>query len=438
MPRSALPSLPSLARRALALALAACPAALAAGCSAETATAPSEDGADVAITSNDGKLFDFSFESELIAPRETPARTAIVAQLQYVQGALTTDVSGNAQIGLVSVTNVVESDAGGGNKRVRYAAVLPVIWPKTRATPSAYTLVVPRDTTALSAFNRKYDGRCGKNEYGVDTFWHDFNPKASGCTVDATDAVKSEVKITRSAKETTGKYPEYDQVLADDAIDVVAVFGIISSNTPNDEGAREMENVLAETERGLTGVVRKEGEASRSVIRSTLLTGTVDVGGRARKVTLTAMLTEELAAAGPDFDALYGPASEKADLIVYSGHSGLGRNIDSLAARTKVVAGKYQLVYLNGCQSFAYLGRGFHDKKIAANGAAKDPDGTKYLDFVANALPAYGDNGATGLLLYRALLKQDAPQTYNDLLKSFPRVHLAAVFGEDDNTFRPR
>lgn len=435
MPR--FPAVPSVARRLLLLSLSAY-AALAAGCTAETGEAPADDATDVAITSNDGKLFDFTFESELIAPKETSARTAIVAQLQYVQGALTTDVSGNAQIGLVNVTSVAESDAGGGNKRVRYAAVLPVIWPKTRATPRAYTLVLPRDTTALPAFNRKYDGPCGKNEYGNDTFWHDFNPKASGCTVDATDGVKSEVKVTRSAKETTGKYPEYDQVLADDAIDVVAVFGIISSNTPSDEGAREMENVVAETERGLTGASRKDGEASRSVIRSSVVTGSVVVAGRPRKVTLTALLTEELASAGPDFDALYGPASEKADLIVYSGHSGLGKNINSLAARTKVVAGKYQLVYLNGCQSFAYLGRGFHDKKIAANGAAKDPEGTKFLDVVANALPAYGDNGATGLILYRALLKQDAPQTYNDLLKSFSRIHLAAAFGEEDNTFKPR
>ncbi len=424
--------------RTLLFALAAQTTVALAGCSAETAAPGEEDLSDLAITSNDGKLFDFTFQGEVLAPKETSAREAVVAQLQYVQGALTTDVMGNGQIGLVTLKDVAESDAGGAQKRVRYTAVLPVIWPKERATPRSYALVLPRDTTGLDAFNRKYDGRCGRNEYGTDTFWHDFNPKAAGCTFDAADVVRADVKVTRSASATTGKYPEYDQVLADDAIDVVAVFGIISANTPTDEGAVEMENVINETQRGLTGAVRKDGDASRSVVKSTVLTGTATVAGKARRVTLTAMLTEELAAAGPDFDALYAPASEKADLIVYSGHSGLGKNINSLAARTKVVAGKYQLVYLNGCQSFAYLGRGFHDKKIAANGAAKDPQGTRFLDVVANALPAYGDNGATGLILYRALLKQDAPQTYNDLLKSFSRVHLAAAFGEEDNTFRPR
>ena len=98
------------------------------------------------------------------------------------------------------------------------------------------------------------------------------------------------------------------------------------------------------------------------------------------------------------------PLSEKADLLVYSGHSGLGKNINALAAKGKVAKGKYQLVYLNGCQSFAYLGTAMHDKHTAANGKDVDPDGTKYLDVVANALPAYGDDGATSLTLYRAML----------------------------------
>jgi hypothetical protein len=425
-----------LSTRTCALVLAAQAALFAVGCSAES-TAPSEDDTgDVAITSTAGKVFDFAFDAELVTSSETPARQAIVEQLQYVQGALTTDVKGNGQVGLVDVTKATETSLGGGKKRIVYSAVLPVLWPKDVATPRSYTLSLPKDTTALDAFNRKYDGRCGKNEYGVETFWHDFNPKAQGCSMDAADVVERSVRVQKSVNETTGKYPEYDRVLADDSIDVVAVFGIISSNTPNDEGAREMENVIRETSRDLTDVVRKDSGASASVIKSTQLTGKVVVKGKPRTVTLTALLTEELASAGPDLDAIYGPASEKADLIVYSGHSGLGKNINSLAARSKVAAGKYQLLYLNGCQSFAYLGRGLHDKKMAANGA-DDPRGTKYLDVVANALPAFGDDGRTGLLVYRALLAQDRPKTFDDLLAEFPTIHLAASFGDEDNVFRP-
>ena len=422
--------------RALVLALAANAAVVMAGCSAEVDAPSGEDTTDVAITSNDGKLFDFGIKAEVVADEETEARAAIVEQLAYVQGALTTDVKGNGQVGLVNVTKSSEASLGGGKKRITYEASLPVIWPKTAATPREYTLVLPLDVTALQRFNRTYDGKCGTNEYGVETFWHDFNPKAAGCTFADGDVFRAPVKIQRSAKATTNKYPEYDKVLADDVIDVVAVFGIISSNTPNDEGAREMETVTQKTLASLTGGTRKDGAASATVIKSTQVTGKATVGGRERTVNYTGVLVNEVSSAGADFDAIYGPASAKADLIVYSGHSGLGSNINSLASRTTVVAGKYQILYLNGCQTFGYLGRALHDKKIAANGAA-DREGSKFLDIVANALPAYGDDGATGLLLYKALLEQDAPRTYNDLLRQFSRIHLVAVFGEDDNTFTP-
>jgi len=424
--------------RVLVLALAANAALVMAGCSAEVAGAgpANEETTDVAITSNDGKLFDFGFKAEVIADTETEARAAIVEQLAYVQGALTTDVKGNGQVGLVNVTRATETALAGGKKKIAYEAELPVIWPKNAATPREYTLVLPADVTKLQSFNRAYDGKCGTNEYGVETFWHDFNPKAAGCSFAEGDVVRAPVRVQRSAKETTNKYPEYDRVLADDTIDVVAVFGIISSNTPNDEGAREMETVTQKTLASLTGGTRKDAGATSTVIKSTQVTGKVTVAGRERTVSYTGVLVNEVASAGADFDAIYGPASEKADLIVYSGHSGLGSNINSLATRTKVVPGKYQILYLNGCQTFGYLGRALHDKKIAANGAA-DREGSKFLDVVANALPAYGDDGATGLLLYKALLEQDAPRTYNDLLRQFSRIHLVAVFGEDDNTFTP-
>ncbi|MBK8216113.1 MAG: hypothetical protein IPK71_20480 [Myxococcales bacterium] len=408
----------------------------AAGCSAETSE-PTEDTTDVAITSNDGKLFDFTFDAEVVASSSAEARDAIVAQLAYVQGALTTHVGGNGQVGLVEVGGLTEAAADAGKKRIAYKAKLPVIWPKSVATPRTYELVLPRDVTALDRFNRTYDGTCGKNEYGVDTFWHDFNPKASGCTPAAADVVRAPVTVTRSANATTNKYPEYDKMLEDGAIDVVGVFGIISSDTPQDEGAREMENVIEKTMGTLTGATRKDAGRSATVVKSSEVTGKATVGGREITVSFRAVLVNEVAAAGADFDAIYGPASEKADLIVYSGHSGLGKNVNSLAERTKVAKGKYQVLYLNGCQTFGYLGRALHDKKIAVNGAT-DPKGTKFLDVVANALPAYGDDGATGLDLYRAILDQARPRSYNDLLRGFSRIHLVAVFGEDDNTFAPR
>jgi len=404
-------------------------------CSSPDAT--DDAASNGAITSNDGAVLELAFTGEVIADKDTPARQAVVSQLQYIQGTLTTDVQANGQVGLVTLTEVRETPSG-DKKAVAFTASLPVIWPKGTESPKSYDLALPHDATKLQDFNAKYDGKCGKNEYGQETFWHDWNPKAAGCTIDEIDVHRSTATVRPHPLTTEGKYPEYDQVWADDELDVVAVFGIIESNTPDDEGAREREAVISAISATLTDAKRVDNQPGPSSIKDSTVTGTLMVGGKQRTVKLDAILVNELSSTGADFDDRFGAASEGADLLVYSGHSGLGANINAFAQKSRAKKGKYNLVYLNGCQSFAYLGTTMHDKHIAANGADVDPHGTKYLDVVANALPAYGDNGRTTLDIYNAVIGyKEAPKTYNKLLEDFPTIHLVAVFGEEDNTFTP-
>lgn len=418
--------------RAFVLLLASAASAIACG----SPSADDGDASNGAITSNDGVPLEMLFSGEVVAQADLDARQAVVAQLQYTQGILTA-VGANGQVGLVTLSDVSESPRG-DKKTLKYKASLPVVWPKFLASPERYELALPADLTALSAFNERYDGACGRSEYGRDSFWHDFNPSASGCDLDGGDVVKTTAQVRPHPKTTHGKYPEYDRIWADDTLDVVGVFGSIESTVASDDGARERETFLRQIARTLTKPRRKDNAPSPSIIKDSTLTGTVQVAGIARTVNVTALFIESVAITGPDFDERFGAASAKADLIVYSGHSGLGANINALASKSQVVPGKYQIVYLNGCQSLAYLGTALRDKQIAANGSAAGPAGTKYLDIVANALPAYGDDGATALALYRAMLDYwTRPASYNDLLQGFSPLHLTAAFGEDDNTFQP-
>lgn len=411
----------------LGIAMTAC-----AGPAVEDAASPSED----AITSNDGTPLELRFSAEVDARATDTARRAIASQLQYVQGALTTAVKANGQANMPTLTNVRET-VSGDKKKITYEASLAVIWPKGRAAPSSYDLVLPKDVTALAAFNTKYDGTCGRNEYGQDTFWHDFNPVAAGCRVEDADVVRASAAVRPHPQTTQGKYPEYDKVWADDSLDVVAVFGIIASNTPSDEGARTREQILNEAKSSLQGAVRTDAEAVAGVIADSTVSGTIQIDGRTKKVNVTGILVQEASSAGAAFERRYGEVTAKADVIIYEGHSGLGKNINALARSTGATAGKYQLVYFYGCQTLAYLEPAMHEKRIALNGAASDPDGTKYLDIIATALPAYGDNGRSTLGLYRAMLDTRAPKTFNDLIRGISPLHLTAVFGEHDNTFQP-
>ena len=102
---------------ALAIAL------VAAGCGSHA-----DDGSasgDGKITSNDGTALELRFQGQVLAPRGDPARQSVVAQLQYVQGTLTTAHSANGQVGLVTLADVVVEDAPGDKSRIRYSAALP-------------------------------------------------------------------------------------------------------------------------------------------------------------------------------------------------------------------------------------------------------------------------------------------------------------------------
>jgi hypothetical protein len=409
-----------------------CVAAACGASSSEEKLATPEDE----ITSNDGAPLELTFSSEVVTRATDIPRKAIAAQLQYVQGILTSDAQANGQAGMPKLTNVREV-VEGDKMRITYDAALAVIWPKNKTKPTTYALPLPKDVSALDAFNEKYDGTCGRNEYGQETFWHDFNPKAAGCTIADADVSRATATVRPHPQITAGAYPEYDKIWADDALDVVAVFGIISSNTPEDEGARTREKLLADVASTLRDSARADAPATDGIIKESTVTGSLDLDGRRRRVSLTAFLVAEAAGAGPEFERRYAAATTKADLVIYEGHSGLGKNINALARNTGAQAGKYQLMYLYGCQTLAYLEPAMHEKRIALNGAANDPEGTKFLDVMATALPAYGDDGRSAVALYRAMLDTRAPKTFNALMTGISSLHLVTVFGEHDNTFRP-
>jgi hypothetical protein len=394
-------------------------------------------GGGDAITSNDANLFEASFRGSVLAgPREN-TRKAISTQLTYLQGALTTHLGGNAQAGMPALSNV-ESVEEDGKQRITYEVKLTFAVPKNEPAMTSYDVVLPLDTTKLAEFNQKYDGRCGSNEYGVESFWHDWNPKGFGCAVDDADVLRVSATLKPHPQTTEGKFPEYDKVWEDGSLDVVAVFGIIDSNTPYDEGARGREQLLASVASSLQNVERKDADTSDGILADSTVSGSITIAGQQRRVNVTGILVQEAATAGFAFNRRYAAATEKADVVVYEGHSGLGTNIDVLTKEMGATRGKYQLVYLYGCQTLGYLGPDMHAKRVELNGAEADPDGTKFLDVIATALPAYGDNGHSTGAIYEALLAPGQPRSFNDLLGEISSLHLSVVYGEHDNVFTPR
>jgi hypothetical protein len=426
----------SILAKTLLLAAAAAPSLVA--CSASNENEEEELGLrSDAITSVEAKILDFTFDGELVADGTVTARKAVARQLLYTFGMLRKASNASGQIGNVGLTEVTETPQG-AKKRIAYRASVPVAWPRNDTPPTSYQLVLPRDTTALSAFDDKYDGRCGKNDHGRENFWHDYDPRATGCSLDDADVVRPLAAVTERA-ESSDKYPEYDRIWEDDRLDAVAIFTIVTSNEPNDSGYSEARSFVDAARRQLQDVAVVANGKSASIHQDTTLTGTVVVGGRTRDVKVDVLVVGDIADAGPDFDERYGILSEPADIILYSGHARLGANTNALGLKGTVVPGKYQLVLLNACDSFALVDSTMTDRRREVNGIANDPSGTRFLDVISNAQYGYSNNLASvSYEVYKAVLGADTPVSYSQMLRALPENHAVVVYGEEDNTFEPK
>ncbi len=140
--------------------------------------------------------------------------------------------------------------------------------------------------------------------------------------------------------------------------------------------------------------------------------------------------------AGPTFDARYGELSRNADLIVYNGHAGLGANIRALARKGEWQTGQYAMVFLNGCDTYAYVDTAIFDAHAEVND--DDERGTKYADVVTNALPSFFANlSGASMALIKGLLAYENPRTYEQMFGDVSSTQIVLVSGEEDNTYAP-
>ncbi len=389
-------------------------------------------------------VLDFEFAGALLTDAAWDTRRVVQDQLLYTIGHLNGDTSVGRLDRLV-LTDVATAAEPGGKTRVTYRARMPVAWGSKTDLPTRYTLTLPLDVSyaGQQAFTAKYKGACieaGAHDVDAGSMWYYYRPTRSGCALADADVVKLEVTVTVSAVNTTGKYPEYHKVWEDEALRVVAVFGKYEdgATTAGDAGiAAYDEFVSAVRQRLASNGLQTTPEA----VPSSPGVGTPDIELRAtlpdgRPVQVNALLVDNVAGATSSFYDRYEDLSTRADLIAYNGHAGLGQNVRALAKKGKWVAAQYVIVFMNGCDTFAYVDGSLAETRAVLN--PDDPEGTRYLDFVVNAMPAYfaSDSEAT-MALINGLLSTQAPKTYELMFKSIDSHQIVLVTGEQDNLYHP-
>ncbi len=415
--------------------------ALLAACAPETSGSFTATDAEH-FSSDQATLMEFEFEGELFVPTSPwNVERTIEDQLLYSIGHLNGDRA-VGRLDTLELSNLRTTSVTGG-KRIQYHAVLPVGWGKKTNLPTAYTFTLPKkvDSAGLEAFTTKYKEKCvdlGAHDVDAGSMWYYFRPKRSGCVLDPADVVSFAVTVSVAAENTTGKYPEYHQVWKDNALDVVAIFGKYEdgATTSADAGIAAYNAFVAsiKTELGAGTTTQPATIPASPGVAVPDVSFTKQDG--ARRITITALLVDNVRTAGATFDARYEGLSTNADLISYNGHAGLGANVRALAQKGEFVAGKYQLFFMNGCDTFAYVDGSLAQTRALLN--SDDPSGTKYMDMVTNAMPAYFQSMSNGTLaLIRGLLAQSAPKTFDQMFRSVDSQQVVVVTGEEDNVYYP-
>jgi hypothetical protein len=399
----------------------------------------SEDGKDDASAL--AVFVDFEWTGSFAAASSPwNLKQAVQDHLLYTIGQL----NGASSVGRLDKLVFVENPSFSGGK-VTYKVKMPVAWGDKDNIPSTFDLVLPKsnDYDFLNGFAERHGHSCvdwGAHDVDSGSMWYYYRPLRSGCSL-GDDVTTFTASVARSPINTTGKFPEFDKIWEDNTFNVLAIFGKYEDGaTSGDAGISAYNEFVRSIKSDLTarGAVTSTPASipSNPGVAMPDVSFTVTAGGKTFNVT--ALLTDNVRTglSQPAFRARYEELSTRADFIVYNGHAGLGTNVRALAAAGRWVAGQYVVVFMNGCDTFAYIDSALNDAHKAVN--SDDPNGTKYIDIVTNAMPSFFASmaGAT-MQLYRGLANFAEPTTYEQMFRNVDRSQVILVSGEQDNTFVP-
>ncbi len=194
------------------------------------------------VKADDGKFdssavavfVDATWQGTLVTDFSFNDRSTIQSQLFYTVGQLN-GFNAVGRIDKAEITNIVKTTVN-GKTQIKYTAKMLVAWGNRSNVPAGVTLKSPRDVSSggQTTFATKYGHTCidfGAHDVDSGSMFYYYRPNRSGCTIDAADVDTVNVAFSPSPVQTTGKFPEYNKVWEDNALNVVAIFG------KNEDGA---------------------------------------------------------------------------------------------------------------------------------------------------------------------------------------------------------
>jgi hypothetical protein len=392
------------------------------------------------FTSDVATLMDFAFSGELTSSSATNLKGQVRSQLMFTVGQLNGENS-VARLDKLTLTSTSYAALGGGLYRIRYTARMPVAWGSKTNLPTAYTFTLPKriDWSGQSTFTTKYGATCNDGDDAsvtVNNYWYHYRPRASGCAMAPGDVVTLSATVTLNSTNTVAKYPEYQKLWEDGALNIVAIFGKYEAGatSPYDAGIAAYNEFVDALLTAYPDAASTPGVLPSYEVGPSFTDVTFKFTRSGGPVTVNVLLVDAVTAVSAAWDKRYAELTPGADLILYNGHAGLGANVAALSRKGKFFPGAYQIFFMNGCDTFAYYDNTLPSIRAALN--PTDPTGTRFMDFITNAMPAYFHAlTEDSMAIVNAAVAHTTPTTYQNIFKNMDRVQVVVVTGEEDNVF---
>jgi hypothetical protein len=383
-------------------------------------------------------------------PTLEEARNQVEAQIQHLFGTMsyaeiTASPKGDHQLSGIRVT---EHPAQEQTYQIHYQYRGTIAL--EQGPRSLYTVLLPVNPDTIYASSRV--GRnypCTDATYpSEEDFWYFWSPERRGCKLQqGRDYLKVSARIERIANQSKS-YPEYPRLIDSDGQISVWIFMGMDDPT-NDQDPSVSDDVNAQTYRTLSKGLLKLGFKARSWTRSevrsltqssvpTIEEFTLDTK-RARLKVFTFFGQSGIAERSKPFHRAYRHALERASVLIYDGHSGLGGHLDldSIESlnefKVRIPKDRYQIYFFNSCTSYSYFNSMYFERKRTSS----DPKGTKNLEILTTGLETYFDVAKTTNLVLIGALRDWAnglrAASYQELAQAIDTDNLFGVNGDEDN-----
>ncbi|MEK7690600.1 MAG: hypothetical protein AAB425_06240, partial [Bdellovibrionota bacterium] len=396
-----------------------------------------------------------SKQSNGAAPTPAVIRAKIDRQVAHLFGPMAADTYTAVPKGDHTIQTGAVQAVGNGQYKVEYQYVGTAV---IKNGPTAtYTVLLPKnpDTVYEESVQASGGTQCTDSQHSEEEyFWYFWSPKKWGCKLqNGVHYQTISAKITRFVN-TERTYPEYDRMVSQGVIRQTVLWGM--DDPGKSWNPMESDDLNAVNYRIVKSDLKGMGYTARLLSAS-------EIKGVVKGATSKLPIVEEFTRTTPrakivvrmvfgdsavpgwntGFHWYLKDAIETNAVVIYAGHSGLGKYVNLSVIETEqnfkisFPKNQYQLFFFNGCSSYPY----YNSMYFAPKMTDADPKGTRNLDILTNGLATFftaipgSVSGVLQAVDYWAAGK--ATFTYQSLISDIDSDNLLGVNGDDDNPTEP-